>query len=192
MEATRTAIVGRKCVSSADSNAECWLIVDDVNPSLLLRMLLVSSIFYSTQKSVYQYNKLNYTWLSECLCVPVLRHSTTKKLLVIIITYLCYSLYGWFYTSGLSQNPQHHQCILQVHNKKSINQPTNQPTSQPINQPTNQSINQSINPDQHCRIPGIPHFLAQSNHQKLVIPGIGDKSRLYLFGVYYVFFFKRC
>ena len=144
MEATRTAIVGRKCVSSADSNAECWLIVDDVNPSLLLRMLLVSSIFYSTQKSVYQYNKLNYTWLSECLCVPVLRHSTTKKLLVIIITYLCYSLYGWFYTSGLSQNPQHHQCILQVHNKKSINQPTNQPTSQPINQPTNQSINQSI------------------------------------------------
>ena len=143
MEATRTAIVGRKCVSSADSNAECWLIVDDVNPSLLLRMLLVSSIFYSTQKSVYQYNKLNYTWLSECLCIPVFRHSTTKKLLVIIITYLCYSLYGWFYTSGLSQNPQHHQCILQIHNKKSINQPTNQPANQSINQPTNQSINQS-------------------------------------------------
>jgi len=75
---------------------------------------------------------------------------------------------------------------------QSINQPTNQPANQSINQPTNQSINQSINPDQHCRIPGIPHFLAQSNHQKLVIPGIGDKSRLYLFGVYYVFFFKRC
>ena len=79
---------------------------------------------------------MNYTWLSECLCIPVFRHSTTKKLLVIIITYLCYSLNGWFYTSGLSQNPQHHQCILQIHNKKSINQS--------INQPTNQSINQSI------------------------------------------------
>jgi hypothetical protein len=52
---------------------------------------------------------------------------------------------------------------------------TQQEINQSINQPTNQPINQSINPDQHCGIPGIPHFLAQSNHQKLVIPGIGDK-----------------